>query len=101
MSLIAWPLACFFCFERVFEPLLLMLASHQSTPNPGKFLAFHLESEEGLTASHIPYCAREEEATGVEGGSVRSRDRVRQTNRAVDLNILTVYLQMPRRAQVR
>lgn len=42
-----------------------MLASHQPAPDPGKFFAFHLESEEGLTASHNPYCAIEE---GVSSG---------------------------------
>lgn len=68
MSLIAWPLACFLCFEWVFESLLLMAASHQSTPDPGQRLAFHLESEEGLRqCPHIPYCAREEEVSRGEG----------------------------------
>lgn len=46
--------------------LLVMLASFLPSPEPGKLLAFHLESEGGLIDSHTPYQSARE--TGAGGG---------------------------------
>lgn len=64
LCITVWLLTCLSCLEWVFKSLLLMLASLLPLLEPGKLLAFHLESEGGITASHLPYCAGEEGSLG-------------------------------------
>lgn len=63
------------------------------TPEPGKLLAFHLESEGGIAAS-IVLIVLERGKAGARGRRrVRSRERIKQGDSIRDSNILTVYLQ--------
>lgn len=48
------------------------------SPEPGKLLAFHLESEGGLTALHTPYQSAREEWGGSQPGAVEKESKTKR-----------------------
>lgn len=94
LCITVWLLTCLFCLEWVFKSLLLMLASLLPLLEPGKLLAFHLESEGGLQPlTSLTVLEKKREAWGQWRRRVRSRKKARQDEAIIDSNILTTYLQ--------